>query len=159
MLVALTLLFGFLHVLFCLTSLTSLTGCDEDTSPSPSQMLVALTLLFGFCMSCFLAVGHKQAPYPNPTRRTTQEPTAENYIAWMRERCSRRGDDTLDHDRRHRCEERVESLRIATRRTLGNRSDMSEDENSRNYRLDWHRLQEPTTLCKHCNMEHFHVEG
>ena len=67
------------------------------------------------------------------------EPTADNYVVWLIGRCNRRRDSTTDHDRRRRYEERVailrclqsavhspvESLRVATLRTLGNMSDIS----------------------------------
>ena len=61
--------FWILHVLFCLTSLTSLTGCDEDTSPSPSQMLVALTLLFGFLHVLFSCGGSQTGPISKPHKK------------------------------------------------------------------------------------------
>ena len=73
-------------------------------------------------------------------------------------RCSRRRDSTTDHDRRRRYEERVailrclqsalhspvESLRGATLRTLGHMSDISDDEDSPNYRS----INTPTILAQ-----------
>ena len=67
----------------------------------------------------------------------TNEPTADTYVAWMIARCSRRRDSRIDHARCRHYEERVailrclqsalhspvESLRVATLRTLGNMSD------------------------------------
>jgi len=78
----------------------------------------------------------------------TNEPTADTYVAWMIARCSRRRDSRIDHARCRHYEERVailrclqsalhspvESLRVATLRTLGNMSDISDDEDSPNYR-------------------------
>ena len=78
----------------------------------------------------------------------TNEPTADTYVAWLIGRCSRRRDSRTDHDRCRRYEERVailhclqsalhspvESLRVATLRTLGNMSDTWDDEDSPNYR-------------------------
>jgi hypothetical protein len=73
--------------------------------------------------------------------------TAENYVAWLLERCCRRRDQTTDGDRRRLYEERVTILfelrsalasshaafRESARRTLGNLADISDDEESPNY--------------------------
>lgn len=108
--------------------------------------------------SSFAEVPSSSTDLPTAARPPQTHPalTAENYIAWMIERCSRRRDATGDHDRRRLYEERVtilyglraasnsdvEGFRIGARRTLASMSDISEDESSPNFRS----LSRPTNL-------------
>lgn len=108
--------------------------------------------------SSFAEVSSSSTDLPTAAHPPQTHPalTAENYIAWMIERCSRRRDATGDHDRRRLYEERVTSLyglrvasnfdvegfRIGARRTLASMSDISEDESSPNFRS----LSRPTNL-------------
>ena len=78
---------------------------------------------------------------------STRPPTVEGYLNWPLERCCRRRDNALTHERRLLYEERVtilhglkfaiegpdEAFRSAALRTLGNMSDISDDEESPNY--------------------------
>ena len=82
--------------------------------------------------------------------------TAENYVAWLLERCCRRRDQSGNGDRRRLYEERVTILfglrsalasphaafRDSARRTLGSMADISDDEQSPNYE----RIHGPTSL-------------
>ena len=82
--------------------------------------------------------------------------TAENYVAWLLERCSRRRDQSADHNRRRLYEERMTILlglrgalrsphaifRDSARRTLGSMADISDDEQSPNYE----RIHAPANL-------------
>ena len=89
-------------------------------------------------------------------RRANPVLTAENYVAWLLERCCRRRDQAVDHGRRRLYEERVAILlglkaalesphgmfRASARRTLGNMSDISDDESSPNFS----RINAPANL-------------
>eukprot|EP00435_Cladocopium_sp_Y103_P013869 s693_g3.t1 len=82
--------------------------------------------------------------------------TEEHYKKWFIQRCARRRDATADHDRKRRYEERVtilcgfraslqsphEGFRVGARRTLANISDISDDEESPNFRS----IEAPTNL-------------
>ena len=82
--------------------------------------------------------------------------TAENYILWLLERCSRRRDQAMDDNRRQLYQERVtilyslkaalesphEMFRASARRALGTITDISDDENSPNYS----RINGPASL-------------
>ena len=93
---------------------------------------------------------------PSDARRANPILTAENYVAWLLERCCRRRDQAVDHGRRRLYEERVtillglkaalesphEMFRASAHRTLGKMSDISDDESSPNFS----RINAPTNL-------------
>jgi len=96
---------------------------------------------------------------PAPSNASPTDPvlTAENYVAWLLERCCRRRDQSVDGDRRRLYDkERVTILfglrsalasphaafRDSARRTLGNMADISDDEESPNYE----RIHGPKSL-------------
>ena len=103
-----------------------------------------------FPMSLWPMVLEEEAssmPNPAASSRPIQQPTVEGYVNWLLERCCRRRDSASSHERRLLYEERVtilhglkfaiegpdEIFRAAAYRTLGNMSDISDDEESPNY--------------------------
>ena len=90
-----------------------------------------------------------------PPHAAQREPNAEDYMAWMIQRCSRRRDNAESHDRRRLYEERVtilhglvsamrspvEALRRAALRTIAT-SDINDDEGSPSFRA----INAPTSL-------------
>eukprot|EP00435_Cladocopium_sp_Y103_P056888 s567_g19.t1 len=102
------------------------------------------------------SVRSEQVQAPQQQRPQPPPLTAEHYVDWCLRRCTRRRDAATDHGRRRLYEERVailmglraallsdnEGLRVSARHTLANMSNISDDEESPNYR----RVTAPTSL-------------
>ena len=117
---------------------------DAGTAPPASEAVTAPSL------------PASSTEMPSSARPTDPLLTAENYVAWLLERCCRRRDQAVDHGRRRLYEERVtillglraalgsphEIFRASARRSLGTMSDISDDESSPNFS----RINGPASL-------------
>jgi hypothetical protein len=85
---------------------------DAGTAPPASEAVTAPSL------------PASSTEMPSSARPTDPLLTAENYVAWLLERCCRRRDQAVDHGRRRLYEERVTIL-LGLRAALGSPHDLS----------------------------------
>lgn len=101
-------------------------------------------------------------------RHQRVQPTVDGYLVWLIERCCRRRDNADTVERRLLHEEGPDdNFRAAADRTLGNMSDISDDENSPNYErihaehasVDQAMIAYNFVLALHCNQVQHRAQG